>query len=71
MDLSRRDALRPCQGTHQAAKANFVLLAKDNCNANRPHLPFLYGSQCTVATSKHFANNRSPSRSTQTFKFCH
>ena len=32
MDFSRRDAFRPRSSVHQATKANFVLLAKENCN---------------------------------------
>ena len=35
MDLSPRDAFRLyAQGTHQATKANFVLLAEENCSCN-------------------------------------
>ena len=44
MDLSRRDALRRAQGTLQATKVNFVLLAKKKKNFfywNWPPLPFL------------------------------
>ena len=37
MDLSPRDAFRLyAQGTRQATKANFVLLAEENCSCNCP-----------------------------------
>ena len=42
MDLSRRDAFRPCSRDSSGHKVNFVLLAKQNktfFNWNRPPLP--------------------------------
>ena len=41
MDLSRRDAFRPCSRDSSGDKVNFVLLAKKNFfNWNRLPLPF-------------------------------
>ena len=44
MDLSRRDAFRPCSRDSSGDKVNFVLLAQKNktfFNWNQPPLPFL------------------------------
>ena len=44
MDLSRRDAFRPCSRDSSDDKVNFVLLAKKKktfFNRNRPPLPSL------------------------------
>ena len=74
MDLSRRDAFRPCSRNSPEDKGQFCFLAKENCDYIGPPLPFLHVSQCNITTSKFFAfNYRPPLSSThfllKTFKF--
>ena len=59
MDLSRRDAFRPCSRDSSGDKVNFVLLAKKNktfLNQNRPPLPSLgYLSSCAIWLLQNFS----------------
>ena len=60
MDLSRRDAFRPCSRDSSGDKVNFVLSAKKkktSFNWNRPPSPFLgyINFMCNMAAPKLFA----------------
>ena len=70
MDLSRRDAFRPCPRDSLGDKVNFVLLAKKKLylfllESAPLTVSWLYLSSCAMVTPKLFAYNL------QTSIYCH